>query len=98
MNMDDRSSTAPNMSESSNEKPWDPRLMRADTLIGENVYNRDGIELGEIKDIMLDVHAGTIAYAVLSFGGFLGIGDKLFAVPWKALTPDDVYKRFIFDV
>jgi sporulation protein YlmC with PRC-barrel domain len=97
MNMDDKSSTTPNMSESSNEKSWQPRLMRADTLIGENVYDLDGIELGEIKDIMLDVKAGTIAYAVLSFGGFLGIGDKLFAVPWKALQPDDVYKRFILD-
>ncbi len=75
-----------------------PRLMRADTLIGENVYNLEGIELGDIKDIMLDVNAGSIAYAVLSFGGFLGIADKLFAVPWKALKPDDVYKRFILDV
>ncbi len=75
-----------------------PRLMRADTLIGEKVYNLEGIELGDIKDIMLDVNAGSIAYAVLSFGGFLGIADKLFAVPWKSLEPDDVYKRFILDV
>jgi sporulation protein YlmC with PRC-barrel domain len=75
-----------------------PRLMRADTLIGENVYNLEGIELGDIKDIMLDVNAGSIAYAVLSFGGFLGIAEKLFAVPWKALKPDDVYKRFILDI
>lgn len=91
-------STAPNTSESMGGKSDEPRLMRADTLIGENVYNLEGIELGEIKDIMLDVKAGAIAYAVLSFGGFLGIGDKLFAVPWKALKPDDVYKRFILDV
>jgi sporulation protein YlmC with PRC-barrel domain len=96
--MDDKSSTPPNISESYSEKSQEPRLMRADTLIGENVYNLEGIELGEIKDIMLDVKAGTIAYAVLSYGGFLGIGDKLFAVPWKALKPDDVYKRFILDV
>jgi sporulation protein YlmC with PRC-barrel domain len=84
--------------EVSGDKTLAPRLMRADTLIGENVYNLEGIELGEIKDIMLDVNAGSIAYAVLSFGGFLGIADKLFAVPWKALKPDDVYKRFILDV
>jgi|SRR5690242_11975942 sporulation protein YlmC with PRC-barrel domain len=84
-------------SEASSDEAPSPRLMRADKLIGENVYNLEGIELGDIKDIMLDVNAGTIAYAVLSFGGFLGIADKLFAVPWKALKPDHVYKRFLLD-
>ncbi|SEL59370.1 PRC-barrel domain-containing protein [Nitrosovibrio tenuis] len=82
----------------SNEEAPTPPLMRAATLIGENVYNLEGIELGEIKDIMLDAHAGRIAYAVLSFGGFLGIADKLFAVPWKALKPDAVHKQFLLDV
>lgn len=96
--MESQSSTAQNTPQASSENSQEPRLMRADTLIGENVYNPEGIELGEIKDIMLDVKAGTIAYAVLSFGGFLGIGDKLFAIPWKALHPDEVYKRFILNV
>jgi len=96
MNYESRS--ARNIPVTSGEKALEPRLMRADTLIGENVYNLEGIELGEIKDLMLDVNAGSIAYAVLSFGGFLGIADKLFAVPWKALEPDDVHKRFILDV
>lgn len=59
--------------------------MRADTLIAKNVYNLEGIELSDIKDIMLDVNAESIAYVVLSCGGFIGIADKLFAVPWKAL-------------
>jgi sporulation protein YlmC with PRC-barrel domain len=96
MNNQDRNT--PERPEVSGDTAPAPRLMRADTLIGENVYNLEGIELGEIKDIMLDVNAGSIAYAVLSFGGFFGIADKLFAVPWKALKPDDVYKRFILDV
>ena len=47
---------------------------------------------------MIDLDTGRIAYAVLSFGGFLGMGDKLFAIPWSALTVDKVEKRFILNV
>ena len=47
---------------------------------------------------MIDLENGRIAYAVLSFGGFLGMGDKLFAIPWSALTVDKVEKRFILNV
>lgn len=47
---------------------------------------------------MLDVPSGRVAYAVLSFGGFLGMGEKLFAEPWSALTLDTVNKRFVLDV
>ena len=73
------------------------RLMGADTLIGEDVYNRQDESLGDIKEIMLDMHTGQIAYAVLSFGGWLGMGSKLFAVPWQSLQLDTVNKRFILD-
>ncbi|GKS57989.1 hypothetical protein YTPLAS18_15160 [Nitrospira sp.] len=62
------------------------KVMSADTLIGMAVQNAAGEDLGEIKDLMLDLRHGKIAYAVLSFGGFLGFGDKLFAIPWDALT------------
>ncbi|MGV7206296.1 PRC-barrel domain-containing protein [Oxalobacteraceae bacterium A2-2] len=75
-----------------------PRLMGADTLIGEDVYNRQEEDLGDIKEIMLDMRSGSVAYAVLSFGGWLGMGDKLFAVPWQSLQLDTVNKRFILDV
>jgi hypothetical protein len=75
-----------------------PGLMGADTLIGNDVRNADGDELGEIKEIMLDVRSGRVAYAVLSFGGFLGMGEKLFAVPWRALTLDTMNKRFVLNV
>lgn len=74
-----------------------PRLMGADTLMGEDVYNRQEEDLGDIKEIMLDMQTGQIAYAVLSFGGVLGMGDKLFAVPWQALQLDTVNKRFVLD-
>ena len=75
-----------------------PRLMGADTLIGNDVYNRKGEDLGDIKEIMLDTSNGKVCYAVLSFGGLLGMGEKFFAVPWNALRLDTVNKRFELDV
>jgi sporulation protein YlmC with PRC-barrel domain len=80
-----------------NEGPG-PRLMGAGTLMGEDVYNTKDEDLGDIKEIMLDMNTGRVAYAVLSFGGFLGIADKLFAVPWNALKLDTENKRFILNV
>ena len=71
-----------------------PELMGADTLIGNDVYNLDNEDLGEIKEIMLDMKSGKVSYAVLSFGGLLGMGEKLFAVPWEALSLDTEQKRF----
>ena len=75
-----------------------PELMGANTLIGNDVYNQKDENLGDIKEIMLDVRSGRVSYAVLSFGGFLGMGEKLFAVPWTALTLDTVNKRFVLNV
>jgi sporulation protein YlmC with PRC-barrel domain len=75
-----------------------PALMGADTLLGNDVCNKDGEDLGDIKELMIDMASGKIAYAVLSFGGLLGMGDKLFAVPWAALTLDTANKRFTLDV
>lgn len=75
-----------------------PYLMGADTLVGNEVYNREAQDLGEIKEIMLDMRSGRVSYAVLSFGGFLGMGEKLFAVPWDALKLDTENKRFVLDV
>jgi len=75
-----------------------PELMSAETLAGNEVYNREGEALGDIKDIMLDMRTGKVSYAVLSFGSFLGMGEKLFAVPWESLTLDTEEKRFVLDV
>jgi hypothetical protein len=72
--------------------------MGADTLMGNEVYNHRDEDLGDIKEIMLDMHNGRVCYAVLSFGGFLGMGKKLFAVPWNALTLDTKHKRFVLNV
>jgi sporulation protein YlmC with PRC-barrel domain len=75
-----------------------PEIMAADTLKGDSVVNAQGEDLGKVEHIMLDVQRGRIAYAVLSFGGFLGMGDKLFAIPWAALTLDANRKCFVLDV
>lgn len=75
-----------------------PALMGSDTLIGESVVNAQGLSLGDIKEIMLDMRTGQVAYAVLAFGGFFGLGEKLFAVPWQAMRLDTVNKCFVLDV
>jgi len=75
-----------------------PDLMGANTLIGNDVYNHENEDIGDIKEIMLDVRTGKVRYAVLSFGGFLGMGEKLFAVPWSALTLDTMNNRFVLKV
>jgi len=74
-----------------------PELMGAATLTGDNVVNGQDETLGDIKEIMLDMRSGRVAYAVLSFGGVLGLGDKLFAVPWTALKLDTANKRFVLN-
>jgi sporulation protein YlmC with PRC-barrel domain len=81
-----------------NEGGPGPQLMGADTLLGNDVYNTKGEDLGDIKEIMLDMASGSVAYAVLSFGGILTLGKKLFAVPWHALKLDKKNKRFTLDV
>lgn len=75
-----------------------PDLMGASTLIGNDVYNHKGEDIGNIKEIMLDMRTGQVRYAVLSFGTFLGMGGKLFATPWTALTLDTNNKRFVLNV
>lgn len=75
-----------------------PALMGADTLVGNDVYNLQEEDLGDVKEIMLDMRTGHVSYAVVAFGGFLGLGDKLFAVPWSALKLDTVNKRFTLAV
>jgi len=75
-----------------------PSLMGAETLIGDSVVNAAEEDLGDIKEIMLDMQTGQVAYAVLAFGGFLGLGEKLFAVPWQALHLDTANKRMVLNV
>jgi hypothetical protein len=76
----------------------EPTLLSADTITGDDVCNLKDEKLGTIQDIMLDIQNGKIRYAVLSSGGFLGMGDRLFAIPWGALKLDSDQHRFLLDV
>lgn len=73
------------------------KVMSAASLASDSVRNKSGDKIGSIEEIMIDLPSGRVAYAVLSFGGFLGIGNKLFAIPWEALTLDEDNKCFILD-
>jgi hypothetical protein len=64
----------------------------------DNVVNPKGEDLGEIKDFMIDTENGRVVYAVLSFGGLWGLGDKLFAIPMDALRVDTNKERFVTDL
>ena len=74
------------------------RVLAASTLDGDKVRNSAGDDLGSVDDIMIDIPSGRVAYVVLSFGGVLGMGNKLFAVPWNALSVDEDEKCFILNV
>ena len=77
--------------------PW--HLMKGSTFIGSDVENPQGQNLGDIKDVVIDRTSGRIAYAVVSFGGFLGMGEKLFAVPWGAFSQPKADKdTFVLDI
>lgn len=75
-----------------------PRVLSASTLAGDAVVNNQGDKLGKIEEFMIDLDLGRIAYAVLSFGGFLGLGEKLFAIPWEAFRLDTEKHEFILGV
>jgi sporulation protein YlmC with PRC-barrel domain len=75
-----------------------PTVMACDTLTGDPVLNKNAEELGKIDHIVIDLPSGRISYVVLAYGGVFGIGEKLFAVPWNALTLDAERRCFILDV
>ena len=75
-----------------------PKVLSASSICSDRVWNNSGEALGAIEELMIDVDTGQIAYAVLSFGGFLGFGDKLFAIPWNALKLDSANQVFKLNV
>ena len=72
--------------------------LSARTVIGDKVSNPRGEVLGEVKEIMLGLRSGRIAYVVLSFGGFVSREDKLFAVPWNAIKLHEDGQSFVLDI
>ena len=88
---------APRMSMRDNRPPSrrDAALLGTSGLCGDAVYDVAGKFLGGIEELVLDVHSGRVAYALMAAGGFLGMGRKLFAIPWSMVTVDRVYRRCI---
>jgi sporulation protein YlmC with PRC-barrel domain len=75
-----------------------PEFLSASTIKGDKVINTAGEDLGKIEELMIDLRDGRVAYAVLSFGGFLGLGNKLFAIPWNALSLRVHEHAFVLDI
>ena len=74
------------------------RLIASNKVEGTAVYNRQGERLGSVYNFMVDKISGQVAYAVMSFGGFLGIGDSYHPLPWKSLTYDTSQGGYVVDL
>jgi sporulation protein YlmC with PRC-barrel domain len=75
-----------------------PNVLSTAAVIGDSVVNRTGENLGKIEELMLDLEKGRVAYAVLSFGTVMGMGEKRFVVPFEALKLDASRENFTLDV
>ena len=75
-----------------------PDFLSADSIKSDKVVNRDGDNIGKIEELMIDLQDGRIAYAVISHGGFLGIGSKLFAIPWQSFSLRVHEHAFVLDI
>ena len=75
-----------------------PDIVKGTKIIGKPVQNMQGKNMGKIEDLAIDELEGNIRYAVLSFGGMLGLGEKYFAIPWEALTLSNDRKHFVLDL
>jgi hypothetical protein len=73
-------------------------LIAADKVEGTRVYNRAGDLLGTVDEVMIGKRNGKVAYAVMSFGGFLGIGERYHPLPWHVLTYDEDKGGYVVDM
>jgi len=73
-------------------------VVPASKIIGEAVVNRQGESVGKIHELLIDAKRNRVAYAVLSFGGFMGVGNKLFAMPWEAFEFSVTGNKLILNV
>ena len=74
------------------------RLIGSDKVEGTNVYNHAGDHLGQIDKVMIDKRSGKVSYAVMSFGGFLGLGEEHYPLPWDVLTYDVERDGYVVDL
>lgn len=80
------------------EKRETAQLIAADKVQGTTVYNTRGEKLGAVERLMIDKTSGRVAYAVISFGGFLGIGDRHHPLPWAVLRYDPERAGYVVDL
>ena len=73
-------------------------LIASDKVEGTSVYGRNGDKLGTVHNFMVDKRSGQVAYAVLSFGGFLGMGSSFHPLPWKQLTYEPAQGGYVVDL
>ena len=74
------------------------RLIASNKVEGTAVYNRQGERLGTVHNFMVDKFTGQVAYAVMSFGGFLGMGESYHPLPWRVLTYDTNMGGYVVDL
>lgn len=86
------------MNEDQLERDETGTLISADKVEGTSVMNPAGKKLGTIEDVMIDKRSGKVAYAVMSFGGFLGIGDRHHPLPWGALKYDTNLNGYVVNL
>lgn len=78
-------------------REWE-RQHRASKIMGTDVHDMKGEKIGSVRDIVIDPKTGNIDYAVVSFGGIMGVGSKYFAVPWKSMRPTDDARNYALNV
>jgi len=76
------------------KKPTHP-LIPADRVNGTDVYDKSGDKLGKIEDVAIEKVSGQVAYAILSYGGVLGLGSKYYPLPWKLLKFDEDKRAYV---
>lgn len=74
------------------------RLIASNKVEGTHVYNHDGENIGSIYNFMVDKQSGKVSYAVMSFGGFLGLGERYYPLPWDTLTFDPELGGYVVTV
>ena len=73
------------------------KRLTATSIIGDRVENPNGKNLGKIQNLMVNLQSGNVEYAVIEFGGFLGVGEKLFAIPFTELKVDEDAEAFVLN-
>jgi sporulation protein YlmC with PRC-barrel domain len=75
-----------------------PSVLSASTLEGDDVVNAAGTKLGTLKELMIDITSGELSYVVLSRGGLMGMGERLYAIPWGLVSIDGDNQQILLDL